>query len=104
MPWKRGADGSSWRLRELARWVQFTVFFRERGRLDWPRVFGLWSPSGAGRKRGASSRLAIGFQLRYLRRKCSSILGSMLPPLMMATFTFVFGSWRRRDREPATAT
>src|SRR5258706_9213809 len=40
----------------------------------------------------------------YPWRRSSSILGSMLPPLMIATFVVVFGSWSRRNRQPATAT
>ncbi|GEM_PF-3934122 len=43
------------------------------------------------------------FAIYSLRRACS-IWGSMLPPEMMATFSFVLGSWSERKRNPAVAT
>src|SRR5205807_1752394 len=38
------------------------------------------------------------------RRSSSSICGSILPPLMMATFSSVWGNSSRWNRNPATAT
>jgi len=53
---------------------------------------------------GRDDKLLAKSANRYSRRNSSSILGSIFPPLRIATFNFVRGCWSRWNRKPATAT
>ena len=91
-PWKIAVDGSFLHSLELACWAPSTGFCKARGLSAWSRRFGPPLRFGDGRGRRGQSEPAVNRRIGYARRNSSSILGSMFPPLMMATPSLVGGS------------